>query len=192
VKPWLAGAMLVTLGVLAQGAPVTYTIDPHHTFPSFEADHRGGMSIWRGKFRESSGSVILDPTAHTGSVDIVIDTASIDFGLDTMNTHAKAPEMFDVAKYPTAHYKGTISKFNGDVPAAVNGELTLHGVTRPLQLIINSFKCSPNPMNKKDTCGADASATFNRDDFGIDYGKGALGFSMQVKLAIQVEAVKAD
>jgi polyisoprenoid-binding protein YceI len=192
VKTWSAAALLLAVSGAADAVPVTYNIDPHHTFPSFEADHRGGMSVWRGKFRESSGTVILDIAAHTGSIDIVIQTPSIDFGLDTMNTHAKAAEIFDVEKYPTAHYKGTISKFNGDIPSVVSGELTLHGVTKPLQLTINSFKCSVNPMTKKDTCGADASATFNRDDFGIDYGKGALGFNMWVKLAIQVEAVKAE
>ena len=192
MKTCLAAALLSMINVVADAVPVTYAIDPHHTFPSFEADHRGGMSVWRGKFRESSGTVVLDAAAHSGSVDILIQTASIDFGLETMNTHAKAAEIFDVEKYPTARYKGTFSKFNGDVPAAVSGELTLHGVTRPLSLTVNSFKCSPNPMTKKDTCGADASAVFNRDDFGIDYGKGALGFNMQVKLAIQVEAIKAD
>jgi polyisoprenoid-binding protein YceI len=74
----------------------------------------------------------------------------------------------------------------------VHGELALRGVTKPLHLTINSFECSLNPMTKKDTCGADASAIFNRDEFGIDYGKDALGFNMQAELAFQVEAVKAN
>jgi polyisoprenoid-binding protein YceI len=172
-------------------APVTYNIDPNHTYPSFEADHMGGMSIWRGKFRRSSGSVTLDTEAHTGKVNVTVDTSSIDFGHDKLNEEARGPNMFDVAKFPTATYIGSFTKFEGSVPTVVDGELTLHGVTNPVQLLINSFKCQPNPMTKKLGCGADASATFNRADFGIDFGKG-FGFKMEVKLAIQVEAIKAD
>jgi polyisoprenoid-binding protein YceI len=96
--------------------------------------------------------------------------------------------MFDVAKYPTANYKGKIV-FKGDVPSTVDGELTLHGVTKPVTLHINSFKCIQHPMLKREVCGADASATFNRADFGVDYGI-KMGFKPEVKLAIQVEAVK--
>ena len=173
------------------GAPTTFKIDPAHTYPSFEADHMGGMSVWRGKFRSSSGTVTLDAAAHTGDVDITVDTASIDFGFDKMDTHAKSPDMFDVVKFPTATYKGKFTDFKGDAPAVADGTLTLHGVSKPVQLIINSFKCQPNPMTKKLGCGADASAVINRADFGIDFGK-AYGFGMMVKLAIQVEAAKVD
>jgi polyisoprenoid-binding protein YceI len=175
----------------ASAATVTYNIDPAHTYPSFEADHMGGLSVWRGKFRSSSGTVRLDAAARSGDMDITVDTASIDFGHVKLDEHAKSADMFDVAKFPTATYKGKFSKFKGGAPTAVDGELTLHGVTKPLKLMINSFKCQPNPMTKKQTCGADASAMLNRADFGIDYGK-AYGFNMGVKLAIQVEAVKAD
>ena len=175
----------------AVAAPVTYDVEPHHTYPSFEADHMGGMSVWRGKFRTSSGKIVVDKAAHTGDVDITIDVGSIDFGFDKMDEHARSPDLFDVAKYPTAHYTGKLAKFEDGAPTVVEGEFTLHGVTKPLNLKINSFKCEPHPMTKKEFCGADASATFNRDEFGVDYGK-AYGFNMAVKLAIQVEAVKAD
>lgn len=175
----------------AIAAPVTYNIDPTHTYPSFEADHMGGLSVWRGKFRSSSGTVKLDTEAHAGDIDITVDTTSIDFGLEKLDEHARSAEIFDVAKYPTATYKGKLAKFKKNAPTEVDGEFTLHGVTKPLKLMIRSFKCQPNPMTKKQTCGADAAATLNRADFGIDYGK-AYGFNMTVKLAIQVEAVKAD
>jgi polyisoprenoid-binding protein YceI len=98
--------------------------------------------------------------------------------------------MFDVAKYPTATYKGKLV-FNGDKPVAVDGFLTLHGVTKPVKLEIKSFKCFTNPMLKKEDCGADAYASINREDFGVSYGK-AYGFDMNVNLAIQVEGVRAD
>jgi polyisoprenoid-binding protein YceI len=180
---------LVSGAVLA--APVTYTVDPKHTHPSFEADHMGGLSVWRGRFRISSGTVKLDAAAGTGEVDISVDTASIDFGYDKLDEHAKSNEMLDVANFPTATYKGKLVKFVNGAPTMVEGDFTLHGVTKPLLLTINSFKCMQNPMLKKEVCGADASATFNRDDFGVGYGKD-YGFKMAVKLAIQVEAVKAD
>ena len=187
---FLALSLLLAAGI-AVAAPATYTIEPHHTYPSFEADHMGGMSVWRGKFRTSSGIVKLDTAEHSGEVGITIDVGSIDFGYDKLNEHAKSADMFDVAKYPTATYRGRFTKFTGDVPAEVDGELTLHGVTKPVTLVINSFKCNMHPILKKQFCGADASASLNRDDFGVRYGKD-YGFSMVVKLAIQVEAIKAD
>ncbi|MGV8898113.1 MAG: YceI family protein [Burkholderiaceae bacterium] len=169
----------------------TYNIDPSHTYPSFEADHMGGLSILRGKFTKSSGTITLDRAAKTGTVDITIDTASLDFGHAKLNTHAKSKDMFDVAKFPTAVYKGTSIKFDGDKPVAVNGTLTLHGVTKPVTLKINQFKCIMHPMLKREVCGADASTTFSRADFGIDYGV-KMGFAPEVKLAIEVEGIKAD
>lgn len=174
----------------AIAAPVTYTIDPTHTFPSFEADHMG-LSVWRGKFNKSAGTVILDKAAGKGSVDITIDATSIDFGLDIMNSKAREPDLFDTAKYPTARYKGTLAGFTNGAPSRVVGELTLHGVTKPVTLTINSFKCVPHPMLKRDWCGADAQATINRAEFGIDAGKD-YGFKMDVVLRIQVEAVLAE
>ncbi len=175
---------------LASGAFAadTYKIETNHTYPSFEADHFGGLSTWRGKFNKSDGTIVLDRAAKTGTVDITIDATTIDFGHDKMNEHAKGADMFDVAKFPTATYKGKVV-FKGDVPASVNGELTLHGVTKPVTLAINKFKCIQHPMLKREVCGADASATFNRADFGVDYGV-KMGFNPEVKLAIQVEAVK--
>ena len=185
-----------TLGLLAiagsaLAAPVTYNIDSSHTFPAFEADHMGGLSVWRGKFNSSAGKVVLDLAAKSGEVDVTVKTASIDFGDAKLNDEAKSAMMFDSAKYPNATYKGKISKWNGDAPAEVDGQFTLHGVTKPMKLTINSFLCKPNPMTRKETCGADASATFSRDVFGVDYGK-SFGFKMDTKLLISIEAVKAN
>jgi polyisoprenoid-binding protein YceI len=183
------GAAFVAGSALA--APATYNIDPAHTYPAFEADHMGGLSLWRGKFKTTSGKVVLDTAAKTGDVDITVDTASIDFGNDKMDEHARGGDMFDVTKFPTATFKGKVSKWNGSAPAEVDGQLTLKGVTKPLKLTINSFLCKPNPMTKKETCGADASGTFSRDAFNLDYGK-SFGFKMETKLLISIEAVKAD
>lgn len=184
-------AALAVLAASATAAPEKFNIDPQHTYPAFEADHMGGLSLWRGKFNRTSGSVTLDTAAKTGSVEVTVDMASIDFGNDALNVHATSASMFDAKKYPTATYKGTISKWNGDAPAEVDGQLTMHGVTKPVKLTVSTFLCKPNPMNKVMTCGADASATFNRDDFGVDEGK-SYGFRMATKLLITIEAAKAN
>jgi polyisoprenoid-binding protein YceI len=188
----LAASTLLVAGA-ALAAPVKYNIDPNHTYPSFEADHQGGLSLWRGKFRGTTGTVLYDKAGKAGSVDITIDTASIDFGHDKMSEHAKGADMFDAAKYPTTTFKGKFAKFNGEAPTEVVGELTLHGITKPVTLTINSFTCRPPrpPMQKTEKCGADASATINRGDYGIDFGK-QMGFRMDAKLQIQVEAAAAE
>jgi polyisoprenoid-binding protein YceI len=149
------------------------------------------MSLWRGKFNKTSGTIVLDTAAKTGTIDVTIDMASIDFGHDRMNSHASSADFFDVAKFPTANYKGTFSKWNGDAPAEVDGQLTMHGVTKPVKLTLNSFMCKANAMTKKMTCGADAVGTVNRDEFGVDYGK-AMGIKMATKVLISVEAGKAN
>jgi len=173
----------------ATAAPAVYEIDPNHTFPSFEADHMG-MSVWRGKFDRTAGRILLDKAKGEGSVEATIDVASIDYGLKAMDEKARSNELLDVAKFPRAAYKGRLVDFVDGAPTRVAGELTLHGVTKPLDLKINSFKCMPHPMLKRDWCGADALATFDRAAFGIDAGKD-YGFKMEVTLRIQVEAVRA-
>jgi len=180
-------AVLLAASGQALAAPVSYEIDPMHTYPSFEADHMG-ISFWRGKFNKTTGTLVLDKEGAAGSVDVAIDIASVDFGLDAMNEHAVSPEFFDSAKYPQATYKGKLVDFVDGAPTRVVGDLTLHGVTRPVELKINRFKCIPHPMFKRDLCGADASAVFQRDEFGLSAGKD-YGFSMDVNLRIQMEAV---
>jgi polyisoprenoid-binding protein YceI len=191
MKTALAAATLTLAAGYAVADPVTYQIDPLHTYPSFEADHFGGLSVWRGKFDHTTGTVVLDKDKGTGTVDVTVDATSIDFGMPKLNEHAKSAEMFDVTKYPTATYKGTLVSFRNGVPTQVEGQFTLHGVTRPLTLTIDQFMCKSNPMDKKEHCGADAIGTFNRADYGITYGD-TYGFKMDVKLAIQVEAVRGS
>ena len=194
VRTALFGITTATTLLAASGAPaapVTYNVDPAHTYPSFEADHMGGLSTWRGKLNSTSGTVTYDKQAQSGTINVKVDMASIDFGNDKLNTHAKSEELFDAAKYPTATYTGKLTGFKNGGPTEVDGTLELHGVTKPVKLTINHFMCKPNPMTKKEVCGADASATFNRKDYGMSFGE-AYGFNMGVKLAIQVEAVRED
>ena len=184
----------------AAAAPVHFTIDPDHTYPSFAADHMG-LSTWRGKFDHSSGTITLDRAKHTGAVRIVTKVDSINFGnppLTQMVLRDAIPAslcktqcaFFDAARYPTATYDGKLVDFVDGAPTRVVGKLTLHGITHPLDLKIEHFKCIPDMVVKpRERCGAEASATFNRADFGIDAGK-SFGLDMKVSLQIQVEAVQ--
>ncbi|GAC1498596.1 MAG: YceI family protein [Steroidobacteraceae bacterium] len=187
---FVLASMTALAGATAFAAPVTYVIDPTHTFPSFEADHMGGLSVWRGKFNSTSGKIVLDKAAKSGSVDVTVDMSSVNFGMPKLDEHAKSAELFDVAKFPTATFSGKFTKFNGEAPAEAQGTLTMHGVSIPLTLTLNSFLCKQNPLSKKEVCGADAAASFNRNDFGINFGD-KYGFKQEVKLQIQVEASPA-
>lgn len=181
---FIISTLFLSCAVFAES--VTYAIDPSHTYPSFEADHFGGVSIWRGKFTTTSGVVTLDRVAKTGTVNIIVDAASGSTGNLPLDEKLASAEFFDAKKYPAIVYSGHQIRFNGDMPVEVIGNLTMHGVTKPLNLQINSFKCFINPMSKKEVCGADAKTAFNRDDFGISMGKD-FGFNMLTKIAIQVE-----
>jgi polyisoprenoid-binding protein YceI len=183
-------SIVALFGASAFAAPVTYILDPQHTYPSFEADHFGGLSVWRGKFDASSGKVVYDKDAKSGSLEVTVDMSSVDFGMPKLNEHAKSPEIFDATKFPTAKFSGKFTKFTGAAPTEAQGTLTMHGVTKPVTLTINSFKCMQSPVSKKEVCGADASATINRADFGVNYGE-KYGFKQEVKLAIQVEGSPA-
>ena len=191
MKTSIAAVLLALASGSALAASVTYKLDPDHSFPSFETDHFGGLSVWRGTFKETSGTVVLDREAKTGSVKVVVNTASIEFGHPKMNTHAISADILDAAKFPTATYEGKITAFKDGNPSTIDGNFTLHGVTKPLTLTVRSFKCMPHPMLKREVCGADATGSFKRDDFGVDYGK-AYGFKQDVVLNIQVEGIKAD
>lgn len=190
MKRLLPASILAANAAVGMAAPVNYDIDPAHTFPSFEADHMG-ISVWRGKINKSSGKVVLDREAGSGSVDIVMDLASIDFGHDQLNKWAVGKDFFDVKRAGgKALYRGKLTGFQDGAPTEVQGELTMHGVTQPVTLKLNTFKCIPHPMHKRELCGADAAATINREAFGLTAGKD-YGFSMDVALRIQVEAVVA-
>ena len=168
-------------------APETYTIDSSHTFPTFEVSHLG-FSTHRGRFNNTSGQIVIDSAAKSGSIEVKIDTASVDTGGEKLETHLRAEDFFNVEKFPAMTFKSNKLNFNGDTLVAAQGELTLLGISKPVTLTIASFKCGNHPVNKKAMCGAEASATIKRSDFGMKYGVPAVGD--EVKLNIQVEAYK--
>lgn len=178
-------SMLAALAA-ADVAAERFEIDPKHTYPSLEMSHRG-ISVWRGKFNRTSGSIELDRAAKTGQVDVRIDTTSIDFGLDAMNDHALADDWLNPKQFPEIRYQGKLV-FSGEVPTAVEGELTLLGVSKPVRIDIAKFKCIENALGERDVCGADATAEFHRGDFGLT--RWADGEAGRIFVRIQVEAVE--
>lgn len=171
----------------AMAAPETFVIDNSHTFPRFSYNHLG-YSVQLSRFNKTTGTVVFDKAAKTGSVDIVIDTKSVDTGSKLFDEHIQAEDFLDTAKYPTATFKSTKVTFDGDKPVSVEGNLTLKGVTKPVVLTVTSFLAMPHPMQKKDAIGANAHTTVKRTDFNM--GKYAPHVGDEVRIDIALEAIK--
>lgn len=187
MKKILAFIAAAGISLSAMAAPETYVIDASHTFARFEYSHFG-YSTQQSRFNTTSGKITLDRVAKTGSVDVVIDTKSVDTGFATFNTHIQGEDFFDTAKYPTITYKSTKFNFDGDKLASVDGNLTIKGVTKPVTLTVTSFQCMAHPMLKKDACGANATAKIKRTEFNA--GKYAPYVGDDVTLTFAVESVK--
>lgn len=168
-------------------APETYGIEGTHTFPRFSYSHLG-YSTQLSRFNKTTGTIVLDKVAKTGAVDIVIDTKSVDTGYATFDEHIQGEDFLDTAKYPTATFKSTKVVFEGDKPVAVEGNLTLKGVTKPVTLTVTSFQAMPHPMMKKDAIGANAYTIVKRSEFNA--GKHAPYVGDEVRIDIAVEAIK--
>lgn len=187
MKIQLTTFLMTAAFALPATAADSYTVDPAHTFPNFEINHLG-FSTMHGRFGATNGKITLDTAAKSGSIDITIDATSIDTGHAKRDTHLKSDEFFNVAKFPTLAYKSSKLKFNGDKLSGADGELTMLGVTKPVSLAVTAFNCGPHPMNKKPMCGANATATIKRSDFGLSTYVPAVGD--EVKISIEVEAGK--
>ncbi len=187
MKTQLAAILITAAFALPAAAADSYSVDPSHTYPNFEINHLG-FSTMHGRFGATTGKITLDTAAKSGRIDIAIDATSIDTGHAKRDAHLKGEEFFNVGKFPTLAYKSTKLKFDGDKLSGADGELTLLGVTKPVSLSITAFNCGPHPMNKKPMCGANATATIKRSDFGLSTYVPAVGD--EVKITIEVEATK--
>ena len=185
MKAFVIAALLGAVSPLALAAD-SYTLDSRHTFPSFEVSHLG-FSTQRGRFNVTKGKVVLDRQTKSGTVEISVDTASIDTGLDKLEEHLRAADFFNTAQFPSMSYRSTKLAFNGDALTRVEGEITLLGVTKPLAFNVTHFRCGIHPMLKREVCGADLTGTLKRSEFGMKYALPAVGD--EVRLMIQVEAI---
>lgn len=177
----------VTIAAAPAHAAESYTIDPTHTWPMFEVNHLG-FSTQRGRFNKTSGKITLDTAAKKGNVDLTIETASLDMGFEKWDEHMKSQDFFNVTQHPTMRFTSDKLIFDGDKVVAAEGNFTLLGTTRPLTLTVSNFRCAPHPMNKKQTCGAEISATIQRTQFGM--AKFVPMVSDEVKLMSPVEATR--
>ena len=181
----VTAATALTAGA-AQAA--NYAIDPTHTFVTFEISHFGTTTN-RARFDKKQGTVEFDRAAKTGKVDISIDVASVNTGTAAFDKHLQSADLLDAAKFPKARFVSDKFAFNGDKVAEVSGQFTLLGKTVPVTLKANKFNCYENPMLKREVCGGDFEATIDRSAHGLNYGLD-WGFAKNVRLVVQVEAVK--
>ncbi|NJD33979.1 MAG: YceI family protein [Betaproteobacteria bacterium] len=165
----------------------SYTIDPRHTFPSFEVSHYG-FSLQRGRFNKLSGTLELDAATKKGSVDVTIDMTSIDMGFEAWNKQMRGENFFQTDKFPQARFIARDFAFDPDKPTPVSGELTLLGVTRSVVLKVSQWRCAKHPILPRQLCGADLEATIKRSDFGMNANLPGIGDD--VRISIPVEALK--
>lgn len=182
----LVSALTAFVSVPVMAEPVTYQVDASHTFARFSYNHMG-LSQQLNRFDKTTGQVVLDLAAKTGEVNIEIDTRSVATGHEAFNEHIQGADFLDTATYPTATFKSSKVIFDGDQPTAVEGDLTIKGVTKPVTLTINSFAAKPHPMLKKPAIGADAQVKIKRSDFNAD--KFAPAVSDEVTISIALEAI---
>jgi polyisoprenoid-binding protein YceI len=187
MKRIIALALAATLSSAAYAATETYVIDSNHSKPSFSYSHFG-YSNQTSRFDTASGTIKIDHAAKTGSVDVVIDAKSVDTGYPLFNGHIQGEDFFNTEKYPTITFKSDKLKFDGDKLVAVDGNLTVKGITKPVTLTVTSFLCMPHPIMKKDACGANANVVVKRSEFNMP--KYTPYVSDEVTLTIPVEAIK--
>jgi len=177
--------------LLAACAPAlaeeNYRVDPLHTASTFAVSHLG-LSMQRGSFGKTTGTVVLDRAAKTGSIDVAIDASLVTSGSTSRETLLKSEDYFNVAQFPTITFKSTHLKFDGEAVVGAEGELTMRGVTRPVVLAVTDFKCAIHPSTKKPVCGAEVTANVKRSEFGMTKNQASTGD--EVRIAIAVEAIQ--
>ncbi len=191
-----AGVATALLPLSVVSAPESFTIDPIHTFPHFTVGHLG-MSQMYGRFDKSSGKMTVDTAAKSGTVEITMETASVNTADNeragrprSRDEHLRSPDFFNAQEFPRMTFKGKTTRWDGDSPAEVAGELTLLGVSKPLTLKVDFWKCGPDPrtQGKRFMCGANASGAIKRSDFGMKFA--IPGVSDEIRLLIQMEAFR--
>lgn len=170
----------------AMAAPVTYEVDPQHTYPQMSYTHMG-LSTQTIRFNSTTGAVTYDKEAKTAEIQVSIDMKSVDTGSEVFDDHIQDVDLFDTAQHHTATFKSTRVQFEGDKPSSIEGDLTVNGITRPVTLTVTHFVNKEHPMLKKDAIGANATATIRRSEFKA--GKFVPGVSDEVALKIAIEAV---
>ena len=173
----------------AHAEPARYALDADHTYATFAIDHFGA-SVNRARFDKKSGTISFDKEGKSGKVEVELEIASVNTGTPAFNKHLQSADLFDAEKFPTAKFVSDKFVYDGDKLKEVTGQLTIKGKTNPVTIKANQFGCYESPMlQKREVCGGDFEATIDRTQWGVDYGV-AYGFPKQVRLVLQIEAVK--
>jgi polyisoprenoid-binding protein YceI len=177
MKKLIIAAVLATpLAAAAQAE--NYVIDPYHTVPYFDIDHLG-FATMRGRFDRATGKFSIDRAAKTASVELEIPTATVNSGDTdkgqrprTRDEHLKNADFFNVQEFPTITFKSTRVVFKGDDPVSIEGNMTMLGVTKPVTLNLERWKCGSDirTQGKRYQCGGNATGSFKRSDFGMKFG----------------------
>lgn len=164
---YVAIAGLLGVAVTAQAAPTTYKLDPAHTMVLFSWSHFG-FSHPTADIGLGEGTVTFDP-AHPAQakVQVTLPLDKLDTHVGALDSHLKEPDFFDAAKYPTITFQSTKVQPMGKNRFKVDGNLTVHGVTRPVVLDATLNRIGAHPMTKAPSIGFDASTTIKRSEFGI-------------------------
>lgn len=182
---FLVCAVLSFLIAVPAVAADAYKLDPMHTAITWHINHFG-FSNPSGKFMNVDGTLVLDPKNPAASkVSVTIPVADINTDIPALDEHLKSKDFFDVATFPTATFTSTSVDVTDKNKAVVHGNLTLHGVTKPIVLNVKLNKIGDN-MFKKQTAGFSATAVIKRSDFGISAYLPGLGD--EVRLNIESEA----
>jgi polyisoprenoid-binding protein YceI len=185
----LIGMVAIAAAVPAMAAEESYVIEPVHSQPQWETRHIS-MSPQRGSFGKVNGKITLDRDAKKGTVDMTIDATSIRTFDGRLDAIVKGDRFFNVEKFPTLAFKSDKLTFDGDRIVQVDGDLTMIGVTKPVSFKVTNFVCGENPFNKKPMCGAEATATIKRSEWGMTNGLNISNPGDEIKLLIPIEAYR--
>jgi polyisoprenoid-binding protein YceI len=189
--PLLALAF-ATLSLPAFAATAPYEVDPRHTQVFFTYSHFGLSNI-TGRFGDVAGTIAFDAgDVAASSVNVTIPVDSLSTGVAKLDEHMKSADMFDAAQFPTATFASTSVKAAGKDQWTVAGDLTLHGVTRPVVLDATVNFAGPHPMSKAPALGFDATATIKRSDFGVTYGAPGVADDVRIRITLEAKAAKAE
>ncbi len=181
---WIARVLLVGAVATSAQAQDTYRIDSTHTFPHFEVQHMQ-FSIQRGRFNRTTGTLVLDEAKKTGSIEVTIDPASVDTGLELLEKILRGPNFFHVERYPTIEFRADELVFEGDRVVAAPGRLSMTGITQPVRLTVEKFRCGRHPLLFKPMCGGEVTATIKRSDFGMDYAVTSVGDEVRIRIPVE-------
>lgn len=189
IKSLLAASAVAfaIVGSAAFAAPVTYTIEPNHTSVTFSWNHGGGLSRMNGKFMNAVGTVVLDEAAPaTSKVEVSFAIDGVNTGVAALDAHLKTPDFFDAAQFPTATFKSTKVDVTGAKTAKVTGDLTMHGVTKPVTLDVSLNKITDD----KKKAGFNAKGTIKRSEFGISRFVPAVSDEIDLEISSELNLPK--